>query len=233
MPLHLKSATPLRAGSVQHDPGRCAPCRIESLGIGAECHILSAADLDFGLAARRQVDIVLAAPRAGDLPVVHRHASAIHRAGIQLPRALALLHSPPNRMPVPQPQRIEIARPAQHIAPHHRKLAVTHSGQGRIAALADRALGRFVQKHIARPRTPRIAGERAVQALALSAAIVQPGGGQMALGVAHHGVQSFTRRLGLSFIASEPTRFARHRWTATPSGRPVRSRSRSPRLRCR
>src|SRR5260370_42120542 len=99
-------------------------------------------------------------------------------------------------MAVPQAQRVEIARSAERVAPHHGKLAVTDDGQRGVAALADGAVRRFVQEDVARPTVAGIVGEYAVQALALAIAIVQPGGGHVAFGIADHGVQSLACRLG-------------------------------------
>ena len=190
-------------------------------------------DLRLGLALSGQIHILLATPRAGDLdrfrttspPPSIGHASSFHLPTPAFPRATpaALL----------QTHRVHIARPIRRIAPHHHELAVPRGRPAKDGSIRKSYRPRFRRALRSCPmwrrRRPRTRPTAACP-WARSGRPARPP--RRVPPRPRHRVQTFTRRFRTIVHRHRRDHVRPPRPTATTSGRPLRSRSRSPASRC-
>ena len=157
----------------------------------SERHVFAWTDLTFRSGSRLdQEDVTVTAPRGGELSIFDYESTTVHRAGIQFPGAFAELGRLGEVRSVYRACDVEVARAVDYIAPHCVDASASVDSQGRMAALADRAFGRRVDRDVLRPCHASVGGLRSIKLSALGAQI-EPCGEERSIRGGGHCMETF------------------------------------------
>src|ERR1035438_4417414 len=97
---------------------------------------------------------MLSPPGRDNASFCRRHTSPVHRARVRFPRAFTEFLGHGKFAVLARPRQVHIARSVKPVAPHHYDLSVAIKSDGRMATLADRAIGGCLHHDVLRPCQP-------------------------------------------------------------------------------
>ena len=155
-PFQIERHRSLRARQSNLNAAGAGPGGVQPLLPHRESDVLPVANQSLRLPRPRKEDLAIAPPSRNQPLIVDRQSAAIHWAGVQLPSPRAHFPSLFKSQSVARTANVQIARTLHHIAPHDGDPALPVNRDGRVAALANRSVRRFVNQHVLRPRHPAI-----------------------------------------------------------------------------